>query len=765
MFRFGHPHRRSLLAPVGAVARSGMLMGMLMGMLALAAARAGAQANTCSPLHPMVDGVKLSGNSHVGDEVIYAIITVEHSSIFRRWFGWRIGTITCLDSAEVAQDATEIANELKLRGFIGASVTGHVVRHGDRRATVRYDIHEGRPLTITRVDLAGLPGNVIDSARAARLLVGRPKDDSIVTAFADSLQGLLRDSGHARAAPPTLAEVIDSAGRTARERFTFRPGPLTYVGSLKLNITPSGPTPVIGSEAVRSAFAVRPGDQYSARKIADGQHALAALDLYRQVRVDTTSSAGATGAARDTIAMNLTVVEGARRRGNSSLGWGTLDCFRTQSRYVEQDVLGLGHRLELNGRLSKIGVADGLSGLQSLCATRVRSDPFSQHLNYYGGATIRLRGLAGWRGRDVEPEVSVFSERRSAIGAYEQTTDFGALATATYPLGDRLAVTVNYTFTNSKTTADRAVSCTRFGFCRIEDVSSFLLRTPQHSETVTLVKNPLLPTDDPQSGYRWSVEGRYGHATIGNQLPIDFGRFTAEAASYTPLGSWLTVALRAQIGAVLAPADRSFLLPPAERFYGGGQNSVRGYGQNLLGPGSYIVTKLDTITAPDGTQYGAPSAAEESPRTAPSGGNAMWLGNIELRTRRGWPTNLLKWVLFLDVGRVWNTTDVFSVTNADARATPGFGVRFVTPLGPFRMDIGYNPNGLETGPAFFVAPGDVAAGIPGRAICVSPGTDDPLILAPGQSPSANSCPATYLPPRAQSLFSRLTFHFSLGNAF
>jgi outer membrane protein insertion porin family/translocation and assembly module TamA len=362
------------------------------------------------------------------------------------------------------------------------------------------------------------------------------------------------------------------------------------------------------------------------------------------------------------------------------------------------------------------------------------------------------------------PELTLFSERRSAIGTYEQTTDLGALVSSTQSLAGRLQATLQYQYTDSRTRADRAVSCTQFGLCRLEDVASFLLRTPQHSILTQVTKNPLLPTDDPPSGYRWQVEAKYGHASVGQLLPIDFGRFMVEAASYTPVLSWLTVAAHAQVGVVVAPADRSFLLPPSERLYGGGQNSVRGYDQNLLGPGSYIVTAIDTVRGPGTTLYGVARPDVPISRVAPSGGNAMWVANLELRTRRGWPTELLKWVAFLDVGRVWNTRDVFSVTNADARATPGVGMRFVTPLGPFRMDIGYNPNALEPGPAFLVVPGNAATGAPGRAICVSPGSDDPL-GGVGTAPSAAFCPATFLPQRSRSLLSRLTFHFSLGNAF
>jgi outer membrane protein insertion porin family/translocation and assembly module TamA len=92
-------------------------------------------------------------------------------------------------------------------------------------------------------------------------------------------------------------------------------------------------------------------------------------------------------------------------------------------------------------------------------------------------------------------------------------------------------------------------------------------------------------------------------------------------------------------------------------------------------------------------------------------------------------------------------------------------VRLITPLGPFRMDVGYNPNGVESGPAFLVQAADPAQGILGRAICVSPGSNDPLRLGGSVVPSATSCPATFVPGKARGLLSRLSFHFSLGQAF
>jgi len=114
---------------------------------------------------------------------------------------------------------------------------------------------------------------------------------------------------------------------------------------------------------------------------------------------------------------------------------------------------------------------------------------------------------------------------------------------------------------------------------------------------------------------------------------------------------------------------------------------------------------------------------------------------------------------------VWNTTDLFSVLNAGTRITPGVGLRLLTPIGPFRVDIGYNPYPYEPGPAFFIDNGNIAKGVLGRAICVSPGTTEPFTVPAGTTPTSVSCPASYTPLRQTGLLPRLKFQFSIGNAF
>ena len=704
----------------------------------------------------MVDEVKFRGNRAIPSADLAPIIVTERTGLFRRWFGWNTGAQTCLDSTDLRGDALRIRDLYRQRGYPGTVVSSTVTRRGSVRAQVAFHVVEGVPVLVDSVAVIGLPPEAADAGAIVRRLRGVPLDDSVLTKMLDSVQGRIRDAGYAKTKTPVKGVRVDSLAHRATIAVEFRPGRLTYVGTVGLQVTPIATKPALTEQVVRSLLRFKPGDRYSARKLGASQRDLYDLGLYRTVRVAL--AAGADTLASDTLPVDASLVEGQMKRLRESGGWGTIDCFRTASRFVDQNFAGSGDRIELTGRLSKIGLAHPLSGFDGLCAPRVREDPFSRRLNYYAGATVSLRGVLGTR---FNPSFTLYSERRSEFLVYEQSVDLGALASVSREIGPQLVQTTQYRYEDGKTIADRAIACRTFGFCREQDLTSFLVQSPIHSVSLSLVKNPLLPTDDPVHGYRWQGEARYGYTEIDRRQALNFVRLTGEAALYRPLGTHLVVATRLLAGFVLSPADRSFLLPPPERFYTGGQNSVRGFNQNLLGPGSYVVDAYDTVTAPGGGQVGV-ARVTAATRTAPGGGNAMWVASVELRTRAGWPGGLLRWVAFIDAGRVWNTSDVQSATSAGARITPGVGVRLLTPIGPFRVDIGYNPYAPDTGPAFFAEQGDILAGRPGRVICVSPGGSEPLN---GAVSPAFVCPSTYTPTQKGGLLPRLTFHFSIGNAF
>jgi hypothetical protein len=148
----------------------------------------------------------------------------------------------------------------------------------------------------------------------------------------------------------------------------------------------------------------------------------------------------------------------------------------------------------------------------------------------------------------------------------------------------------------------------------------------------------------------------------------------------------------------------------------------------------------------------------------------MVVGNVELRVPSLCFRDLLTFAFFVDAGEVWNRGS--SVGAAQARfdgikITPGMGVRVFSPVGPIRVDVGYNPYDRGASVAYFDAP--VGEGGVAPLYCVSPGNT--LKVVPGgagrpfaQLSGSGTCGSSFLPEGRAGL-RRLTFNFSIGQAF
>jgi translocation and assembly module TamA len=119
-----------------------------------------------------------------------------------------------------------------------------------------------------------------------------------------------------------------------------------------------------------------------------------------------------------------------------------------------------------------------------------------------------------------------------------------------------------------------------------------------------------------------------------------------------------------------------FSLPPDQRFYAGGSETVRGYPYQSVGPQFSDPQYLTTTAAIAQEKIG--SAFSEN---TPIGGVAVDAGSVELRQRVGLNYGF---VLFADAGRVGQTALPFSGQYAVGFGT---GLRYYTPIGPLRVDI------------------------------------------------------------------------------
>lgn len=167
---------------------------------------------------------------------------------------------------------------------------------------------------------------------------------------------------------------------------------------------------------------------------------------------------------------------------------------------------------------------------------------------------------------------------------------------------------------------------------------------------------------EPRRGVLAGLSAKFATGLLLSET--DFLKVQAYASTYKGLSRRVVLAASLRGGVAKGFGDTREL-PLVERFFLGGRTTVRGYEQDLLGP----------------------KGADNNP----TGGNAFAMGSIEVRTDVGRGIGI---VTFLDGGNVWTKTEEFDLTTL--KYTTGLGLRYNTPVGPFRIDYGFKLN-KETG--------------------------------------------------------------------
>lgn len=176
--------------------------------------------------------------------------------------------------------------------------------------------------------------------------------------------------------------------------------------------------------------------------------------------------------------------------------------------------------------------------------------------------------------------------------------------------------------------------------------------------------NPLNPTKGSVHAVIIKIASKYLGSTV------DFAKLTLQTGWYFPIYKKILFAFSAR-GGIEGWLQSKFEIPISERFFLGGASSIRGYNFETVAP-----------KAKDGT---------------PAGGDSMALFNVEVRFPLPYEFGF---VTFLDAGNAWLLSKNVSVENFEQTGTGGLrygagvGLRYNTPVGPFRLDYGFKLNPL-----------------------------------------------------------------------
>jgi outer membrane protein assembly factor BamA len=207
---------------------------------------------------------------------------------------------------------------------------------------------------------------------------------------------------------------------------------------------------------------------------------------------------------------------------------------------------------------------------------------------------------------------------------------------------------------------------------------------------------------DAHKGIYQSLELALTPSALGSS--VDFARLLAQVSHYKKVGHGIIWANNLRIG-LEAPFNGS-RVPISEAFFTGGGATLRGFPLNGAGPQEYLTVCGNSAD---------PATCGEI--TVPTGGNQLLILNSELRIpvdalKKGLSVvpfydggNVFKHVGFSDFTTNCSSAPVISVSpltgNTISTVTPscftssvGVGLRYATPVGPVRIDIGHNLNGI-----------------------------------------------------------------------
>jgi outer membrane protein assembly complex protein YaeT len=186
-------------------------------------------------------------------------------------------------------------------------------------------------------------------------------------------------------------------------------------------------------------------------------------------------------------------------------------------------------------------------------------------------------------------------------------------------------------------------------------VSSFLGPTSYQIATLGLTQS-LDYRDSPVNPSKgWIITAAADFDTIGGSA--GFGRATARITDYIPIYKKLLLALGAR-GGLIYPLST---VPIDERYFNGGATTVRSFTERELGP--------------------------QDPHNYPIGGEEFSVFNAELQ----FPLHDdLVGAVFADAGNV--VSDFENAGLQNMRYALGVGLRYKLPIGPIRLDVGFNPD-------------------------------------------------------------------------
>ncbi len=540
-----------------------------------------------------------------------------------------------LDNEVLKTDIERLTAYYYDHGYIDVRIDEPVVERTAAGLNVTIKIDEGDEYKTGTVDIGG---DLLPDMQKARdklsLKTGEVFRTSKLRDDINALTEIYGDQGFAfvNVTPDT---TVNRADKTVDVTYKVSKGPEVSID--KIDITGNTKT---RDKVIRRELALGEQQRFSGSKLRRSQERLRRLGFFEDVNITTRKSE-----SEDRLDLLVDVKEASTGAFSAGAGISSGENFLFNVRLSEINLFGRGQRLVLNADFGQIRQNFSLDF----------TEPYFLDTQLTAGFS-----LFNWR--------LIFDEfTRGGTGASVRMlypfTALGWSALGGYSLEDT-RIGLDYRIENADITD---VSSTAPGVIRAAEGSSLT-----SSLTPRLFRDTRNHPFDPTEGSLTDLSFEF--AGVGGES--QYIKAEARARFYypfwkSPTFGTFTLSLGGNVGYGFGYGGEREL-PLFERYFPGGINSVRGYRILSLGPQNVVVDQFGRLFSRD-----------------PIGGSQQLIFNNEIIIPLVESLGV-KGVFFFDAGNAFSAAQ--GIQLSEMRMSVGPGIRWLSPIGPLRVEVGFPLN-------------------------------------------------------------------------
>jgi len=582
-----------------------LIVVAIVGILLIASTRAfGLTIADLDPSHRYkLEKIDLSGEHAFPRDVVVSVMTTKERPWYQVW-----KPLPDFDTQAFTEDLAHIRRFYEAHGYYNAHLSYDLTLSQDT-VTPRINVSEGKPIRIETIEIkvanSSPSPHKLDRSFKLPFKKGDVFDQDAYQIGAQGLIDLYTTHSYAHATVQRHA-VVELGPLQARVQYDVEPGGRCVFGSTKIaGITNVDP------EVIEEQLTYKSGESFDSRKLAASRSAIVGLNLFSAVDIEQDKNP-----ADPVVPITISVHEGPKHSLSAGAGYNTETQLNATIGYTDYNFVGGGRQLSVTGTYSNVNSTFDVKLLQP------------HLLSPKSSLTL-----------EASQQQQTYQTYTGNISGFDPHIDYKLSSSLTAFAGWRLEY-MKFNSVNASTI--KAIG----GFRR-----SGILSGPSAGVTFNNTEDPF----NPQSGEIISLMGNLSDHSFG--ADYRYWRVLAEARKYQSVGWQTVLATRLKVG-LSNTLSTIGDVPLSERFYSGGEGSIRGYGLRRIGP---------------------LSASND-----PLGGLSLIEGSVELRRRLFWKLN---GALFFDCGQV--ATQPYDLRIDALQCGYGPAVGMNSPVGPINFYVGF----------------------------------------------------------------------------